>query len=287
MKGRYGQLLNWVILVAGIAGIVYPAFFDERLGLTQILISLFDPKLTLSFAMRWLSVILLCGAAYILITGWIYRNLPISVIWTKLDVHFENPDGSRVRVEREQALRANQPGVTAYFMQCRPTSENGRLPENLITSSVYCGSTNLHDTLELHGNDARGFEITHLFGRALPYRWYMPLIPISWLNREPYNLFGSLKRKVAVRRMSVTYVNEFNVRKPAMNFTAAIYTQHNILINFHLQGENLRNLRARRIKSNGVVEVGFRDQGNIQSIYIDRLQNETLRITWNAAANNH
>jgi hypothetical protein len=281
MTGRYGHLINWAILVAGVAGIIYPAFFDERLGLTQIFISLFEPKPTLGFAMRWLSVVVLCGAAYILITGWIYQNLPISVIWTKLDVHFETPDGSRVRVEREQALRANQPGVTAYFMQCRPTSEKGRAPEHLITASVYCDGIQFEDSLELHGNDARGFEVTHLFGTPLPYAWYVLLTPISWLNREPQKLVGSFKRKIVLRRMSITYLNEFNVVKPAMNIQAAIYSQHNIAITFHMpHGRPLRDLRARRIKTNGVVDVSFRDQGNMRSLYIDRLQNEILRITW-------
>lgn len=214
--------------------------------------------------MRWLSVVLLCGAAYILVTGWAYRNLPISVIWTKLDIHFDAADGSRVRIEREQALRANQPEVSAYFMQCRPTSENGRIPEASISGSVYCGNLNYQDRLELHGNDARGFEVMHLFGAALPFAWYMPLIPIWLLNREPDKLFGSFKKKIPVRRMSVTYLNEFNVAKPAINFMASIYTQHNISVHFHVPAETrLNNLRARRIKTNGVVEVPLRNQGNV------------------------
>jgi hypothetical protein len=207
MKGRYGHLVNWAVLVAAIVGIIYPAFFDERLGLTQIFVSLFEPKLTLGFAMRWLSVVLLCGAAYILVTGWAYRNLPISVIWTKLDIHFDAADGSRVRIEREQALRANQPEVSAYFMQCRPTSENGRIPEASISGSVYCGNLNYQDRLDLHGNDARGFEVMHLFGAALPFAWYMPLIPVWLLNREPDRLFGSFKKKIPVRRMSGSVQN--------------------------------------------------------------------------------
>ena len=60
--------------------------------------------------------------------------------------------------------------------------------------------------------------------------------------------------------MSVTYMNEFNVPKPAMNLQAAIYTQHNIEIQIHMPpGRPLRDLRARRIKTNGVVDVPFRN----------------------------
>lgn len=117
MGDRLKQLVGWVVLLAAIIGIIYPAFFDQRLSLTQILISLADfNNVSIGFLMRWLYVIIVIGTGYILITNWLYRNLPISVIWTRLDLHFDAADGSQVRIEREQALRANQPGVTAYFM---------------------------------------------------------------------------------------------------------------------------------------------------------------------------
>jgi hypothetical protein len=169
MDSRYGHLLNWIVLAGGIAGILYPAFIDERESLTQILISLFEPKPTLGFAMRWLSTFLLLGSAYILLTNYLYRNVPISVIWTKLDVYFVNPDGSEIRVDREQALRANQPGVTAYFMSSRPTSENGTIPEHKIKAKLYSGDIASGEELDLHGTESRGFEILYLFDKPLPY----------------------------------------------------------------------------------------------------------------------
>jgi hypothetical protein len=280
MDGLYGRLLNWIVLLAGIAGIIYPAFIDDKLSLTQILISLLEPKATIGFAMRWLSVALLIGASYILITSWAYRNLPISVIWTNLDIHFENDDGSRIRFEREQALRANQPGVTAYFMHCRPTAPSGKIPEASIKGSVFCNGMKYRDQIELHGNETRGYEVTHDFGAALPYAWYMPLIPMSLLNSDPEKLSSWLKRNVPVKRMTVVYLNEFNIDRPTMSFTASIYTQHNIRITMHRPPNRIPNLKIRRIKSNGVVDVAWRDQDHSTVIFLDRLQNETLRITW-------
>jgi hypothetical protein len=280
MEGRYGRLLNWVVLIGGVAGIIYPAFIDERQGLTQILISLFDPKPTLGFAMRWLSVVLLIGAAYILIVSWAYRNLPISVIWTKLNVHFEAEDGSLVRIEREQALRANQPGVTAYFMNCRPTAPTGIVSGASIKGALYCDNKQYSDRIELHGNETRGFEVTHDFESPLPYAWYMPLIPMFLLNREPEQMMRWLKKKIVVRRLSVSYSNEFNIDRPSMNFHASVYSQHNISICIRRPEGQLPNLRVRRIKTNGVVDVSWRRQENHALIFVDRLQNETLRITW-------
>lgn len=282
MGERLRLLFNWAILVAAIFGIIYPAFFDPHLSLTQILISLVDfHEPTLGFWMRWLSVFVLIGAAYILITGWLYRNLPLSVISTRLDIYFENPDGSSVRIDREQYLRANQPEVTAYYVSCRPTSPNGRIAEDSINCSVYCDGNNFQNDLDLHGTETRGFEVMHSFGRPLPYASYMPFIPRWILNREPERLFRLFRSKVVVRRMSLTYVNEFNVPKPSMSFIAATYPHYNITISIHFPpNHNNRNLRARRIKTNGVVEMQWRRRENVCHIFIDRLENETLRITW-------
>jgi len=181
MEGRYGKLFNWGILIAGVAAILWPAFIDERLSLTQILISLFEFERTIGFAMRWLSVFMILGSLYILITNRLYRNIPISVIWTRLHVFFDMPDGSRVRFERENGLRANQPNVTAYFTSSRPTMPLGRLIRGSITGTVYCDGQRFPDKIRTHGTEAKGFEIIHMFGRPLPYAWYMPLIRTNYL----------------------------------------------------------------------------------------------------------
>ncbi len=155
------------------------------------------------------------------------------------------------------------------------------MPANEITGSVYCGDIQFQDRLDLHGTESRGFEIMHLFGIALPYAWYMPLAPVWALNRELEKLIWPFKKKVPVRRMSITYLNEFNIEKPSMSFIAAVYPQHNNSIHMHFPpGHAARNLQAKRIKSNGVVDVRWRNQGNVFSMYIERLENETLRITW-------
>src|SRR5665213_1296336 len=280
MEGRFGRLLNWIVLIGGVAAILYPAIIDPHLSTTQILISLFEWQWSLGFAMRWLCVALIIGSIYILVTNKIYRNIPISVIWTKLIVHFDTVDGSRVRIAREQALRANQPNVTAYFMTARPTTQTGRMPEDGISGNVFCGDTDYNDRLDLHGDERRGFEIIHLFGQSLPYAWYMPLIPIWLLNRDPQRLFWFLKNKVVVRRISTTYEDEHNIPRPSMSFSATIYPQHNFEISMRCPaGHLLTNIQAMRIKNNGIVDVRARQQTDGTFVlFIDRLQNETLRV---------
>jgi hypothetical protein len=43
MSGQFSKLFNWAIIIAGVAGIIYPAFLDPYPGLTQIFASLFRP----------------------------------------------------------------------------------------------------------------------------------------------------------------------------------------------------------------------------------------------------
>jgi hypothetical protein len=282
MDSRFGRLLNWVVLVGGIAAILWPAFIDEHKSLTQILISLFEFERTLNFAMRWLAVILVIGALYILITNRVYRNIPISVIWTKLHVFFDEGDGSRVRVEREQALRANQTNVTAIFITARPGTPEGRVVRRAITGTVYCANDQFPSRIQTHGTEQKGFEIIQMFGRPLPYSWYLPLFPMWYLNREPEKLWGFLRRMVPIRRLTILYENEFNVPEPSMSFMAAIYPQFNVEIVLHCKpNHDLKNIQVLRIKNNGVVEVSFRSTGaGVHSMYLDRMQNETVRITW-------
>ena len=58
------------------------------------------------------------------------------------------------------------------------------------------------------------------------------------------------------------------------------YPQHNLTICLHRPQGAMPNLKARRIKSNGVVDVAWRNQGDSLLIHVERLQDETFRITW-------
>ena len=73
-----------------------------------------------------------------------------------------------------------------------------------------------------------------------------------------------------------------------MSFMAAIYPQFNVELMLHCQPhQDLKNLQVIRIKNNGVVEVSFRSTSEgVYNMYLDRLQNETVRITWEGSTNN-
>jgi hypothetical protein len=233
--------------------------------------------------MRWLLMLTFLAGCYSFAVGIIFRNIPITILWTNVKVRFMNAEGTRVEITREQMLRANQPGVTAYFASSQPTN-GGIVPHDQIKGSAFCDSHNLNDQIEVTGSPAGKTEMMHIFGAALPYRWFMPLIPASLLNREHKRLPKFLRTYAIVRNHSVVYLNEYNGPKPVMQFatTSGLYHHFNMAIDLDFGPKQVpASLRIRRIQNNGVIDVNFeRKPGNVVGVLIDRMKTETLRITW-------
>jgi hypothetical protein len=282
-KYGFGRIFNILLILGTLIGILEPAFFSENIGLTQIVLSLFEPHWNQQFAMRWLLAIGFSASCYAFIIGMIFRNVPITIIWTNVDVRFTDVEGRRVELHREQLLRANQPGVTAYFSTHTPTS-GGTVPHDQIQADIYCEACNLNDRVDVTGSEQGKTELVHLFGAALPYKWYVPLIPASFLNRDYNRLPKWIRKYVAVRTNVVVYANEYCGAKPVMNFSVVSGRYHHFNMSFQIhfnQRPIPDSLRIMRIQNNGVLDVHFeRRPDNTVSIHLDRMQTETLRIVW-------
>jgi hypothetical protein len=87
-KYSLGRILNIALIVGTLIGILEPAFSHENIGLTQIILSLFEPEWTQRFLMRWLLALSFAASCYAFIIGMIFRNIPITIIWTKIEVRF-------------------------------------------------------------------------------------------------------------------------------------------------------------------------------------------------------
>lgn len=280
-KERAGKIFNVFLILGTVIGILQPAFSSD-VGLTQIILSLFEPQWSQAFLMRWLFVLVFIASSYNLILGMIFKNIPVTVISARIDVRFKSNDGSLVEIQREQLLRANQPDVTAYFSKHVPGQTNGTVPFDRITASAFCESRNLADTFEVYGEEHRQAEVIHKFGQSLPYAWFMPLVPNWFLNRD-YNRIPKFFRKyVVVRRITVFYANEYNVPKPVMDFNVInLYRHFNMYVNINFNGMGYpAAFAARRIKHNGIVDVPIERENNTARIRLDRVRAETLRITW-------
>jgi hypothetical protein len=276
-----GRIFNVVLLLAAIIGILQPAF-SGNVGLTQIILALFEPQWTQEFLMKWLLVLAFGALLYSLIIGIIFKNIPITIIWTRIDVTFNSGDGSDVEIYREQLLRANQPSVTAFFSAHTPS--DGHVPHERITASAHCDAPNFDDRFEIFGRPNSRTEVFHVFPQGMPYAWYMPLIPIWILNRDPQRLPKFIRKNLVLRRNTVAYVNEYNVPKPTMDFSAPFgrYYQHNITWNIMFKDMKIpTGLRIMRIKENGVIEIKPERKG-IDTVIVrsDTIRLERIRITW-------
>jgi hypothetical protein len=282
-KYNFGRIANLALIVGTLIGILEPAFSHENIGLTQIVLSLFEPHWTQQFLMRWLLALTFIASCYSLATGIIFRNIPITIIWTRVQVRFMDEFGERVELHREQLLRANQPDVTAYFSTHSPTS-GGHVPHDQITASVYCESCNLNDRIEVTGSETGKTELVHVFGTPLPYRWYMPLIPAWALNQEYSRLPKFIRRYVVIRRNKIVYCDEYLGPKPVMSFssTSGRYHQFNMQLEVAFHGPVPDSLKIMRIKNNGVIDVhSERRPDNSVVVRLDKMRTETLRISWN------
>lgn len=149
------KLINWALIAGTLIGILQPAFFENK-SLTQIIVSLLEPELSQGFLMRWLFFIAFLGAAYVLIIDLIYRNRPVTVIRTRFEVRHITDDGSTVEIYREQLLRANRPGVIAYFTRHSPDTPTGRIIGSAIIGSIYSEHHTIDSRIEKFGTDTRG-----------------------------------------------------------------------------------------------------------------------------------
>jgi hypothetical protein len=275
---QLGHIISAGLLIGTIIGILQPAYSTD-IGLTQLFMTLFHPGWNQEFLMRWLLVLAFAAAVYMITLQYIYRNTPITVIFTKLSVTFDTAGGAIFT--REQLLRANQPNVTAYISKHGASSPTGRVVLESISASAYCSGWQGNDITELRPSGGT-VEVLHIFTRPLPFSWYMPLIPTWILHREPEHLFKFIRKNVVQRRDEIHYENEFNVALPMMNFSQGLRYQHfNLSIHVNFGAAPFTDFKVREIQNNGLIDLQYEQlPNNVRVVRVDRMTTGTIRITW-------
>lgn len=281
--GQIANIISIVFFIGTGIGILYPAVTDEK-GLTQIIVSLFQPEWTQEFVFRWLLVLMFSCSAYVLIIAYIFRRTPITILRSDFEMKFESADGSRVSINRTQTLRANQPNVTAFYGHHRP--DNGSIPKGGIEANIFCQSCNTSSYLEIFGREDSGLEIMQVFDEPLPYSWFVPLIPVSLLNKKYDDLPNFFKRRLVKRTLKFVYVGEFNVTDPVMRFASGTYPQKCVRFSLEFSKKALpHDVTVRRIRVAGVIDHPIEKNEHIFRTYIPKIQNETILFSWKPAAN--
>jgi hypothetical protein len=281
MREQIWKFTNFVLLISTAIFLLYPAFVDNK-TFTEIAISLFQPSLTIEYISRVLVAFILIGSLYVAIVGTIYRKIPVTSISTDLEIKFLDASGKHVQLARTQILRANQRDVKAYFTTHTPTADIGTIQD--IGASTYCVSGDLKDSCNWHFKKGM-LEVMHVFDEALPYNWFIPVIPVWALSFSYDSLPRFLKKYLIKREFHLTYVDEFNIPKPYAEFEAGPYTLHNFKVTINFSATNLppqNAIKGMRIKNHAVVALhpDYRPTEKKVVFTLDKLSGERLRIEW-------
>lgn len=279
---QFDRLLYWLLFIGGLAGVIYPAFLDHEMSLTQLVLSLFRWDPSFGWFMRWLAAVGVVCSAFILTTHQLYRGTPITAMRTDIRAYFEgqNTPQETMRVDREQFLRANQPRVTAHFSHSIPHEKGATITE--ISAKLH-SDPKISCAVEKRGSPEKGYEIVQNFERNLPSAWYMFLMPPMWFNTDYANLIWPIRKNVVVRKQTTVYRNEFSEAHGEMNFTVNRYPLHHFHFTLDFGDKPIpEHFRALRMRANAIESIPPEPHAskNIASVYIPRVQNETIRITW-------
>ncbi|MHB9446929.1 hypothetical protein ACYG9R_09155 [Mesorhizobium sp. RSR565B] len=283
MWTRLSTLFSGVLILGGGIGILYPAIFDEKIGLTQILISLFHPEMTQSFAMRWLLAFLLFCGFYVVTLTFYNRNRPVTILSADIKATLANNEWSKTIVEGTFVLRANHPNVTSYRTIHSP--DYGTLVLDSMKADVYCEAFPLTSEIELNKMEGDGIELLQLFNKPLPSMWYMPLIPNYFVSRNYDDLPHFLRKRLVKRRTSLSYLDEHNVDLPAMRFQAPNYNfmSMHIVLEFPIDALP-KSLKARRELNGALTDMPIEVVQNLYHVRVNKLaKSEVVRISWKRA----
>ncbi|MER9944452.1 hypothetical protein NKJ70_21325 [Mesorhizobium sp. M0092] len=280
MWNRLSTLLSLVLVAGGGIGILYPALFDEKIGLTQIVISLFHPEMTQAFAMRWVLLFLLFCGLYVIVLTFYNRNRPVTVLNATIKVSLANKEWDQTVVDGTFVLRANHPNVTSYKTTHSP--DYGSLVLETMSADVFCEAFNLTSEVELNKVEGDGIELLQLFSKPLPSSWYMALVPPYFVSRSYDDLPHFFRKKLVKRKTRLTYMNEHNVELPAMRFQAPNYNFMSMHIIMEFPTEALpKLLKARRENNSALTDIPIEVVQNAYHVRVNRLaKSEIIRISW-------
>jgi hypothetical protein len=211
------------------------------------------------------------------------RDRPISVLASEMRVEFLDHTGADVQVSRTQYLRANQPDVTAYYMEAS-TSFGGTIPRDRITHGAFVGRRAIRDHVDIPptSGDTR-LEIAHVFDDAMPFGLVNVLVP-EFLLRFLVARIRIQPRFVVRREIAIHYVNEHGKNDTYYQATADRYVQRNVKVSVKFHPGRLPRiqkgvLEAQLIRRNGIERIYSSVRGDATYEYgFRRLKNERVRI---------
>ena len=216
----------------------------------------------------------------------IYRGIPLQQLTTTSTLRFEDPDGRNVDLTRWRLLRANHPNVRAFATSVSADSP-GRIPEKSLKFTARPIKYE-HQGHQENIGDEKGWEIILTFDEALPYSWYLPLVPSWFLLFAFKNGPKFLKSKVVELETKACFIDDFSRAKPSMELNGLKhYPQQEVKVHLHFHPTRMPSataIKASLIQLNSVTMLDVIDEHLEKdqrfTIEVDRMSDERLRVTW-------
>lgn len=219
------------------------------------------------------------------LVSWRFRKRPFTSLHTDLTITVLDEYGATAKVERDQLLRVNQPGVTAYRSNSSANAPNGKICFDKISCSAKGPSYQDGNKFLVNGTD-KGVEIFQRFGKPLPYNPFFPLIPKFLLKILGTDHNYLINHNIIRRYQSIEYDNEYDIEEPEFNLTI-VRTPHesiNVKMVF-LNGSEPLDVKGFFIQGMGVKDLDIRkDPAESASrsaiVYSVKLRMKTATRVW-------
>jgi hypothetical protein len=107
----------------------------------------------------------------------INRNRPFTILSTELRFEFLDAVGKDLLISRVQYLYANQPDLTAYYMETW-TDFGGTIPKDRVIANARAGNVPIPNHVDIPPTVSTGrLELTHVFDNKMPFTVWNMLIP--------------------------------------------------------------------------------------------------------------
>lgn len=151
---------------------------------------------------------------------------PVSVLESKIDLHFEDSTLATCRVSRMQRLHANQACIEAYHYN--QTAHKGTIDPGRITIDSRINNDRVTKDI-IHRASGKSVEIIERFSRPLPTSWLVTYFP-DRLVTMLHDSLGLFQKVIVTRQMEAFHSSEYDGDSPVFQMKSVRYPVSSITI---------------------------------------------------------
>ena len=218
-----------------------------------------------------------------------FRHAPLTLLASRIELLFKN-GGKETTIRRTLRIRANRPGVTAYFAQMSVDKNDASFADGSFTARLINKVDGDKNKVKLHKiGSNRSVDILVNFDNPLPHSWLLPFIPSFILRFERKHLPGFLRKYVTELVVEATTENEYDGVNNRYQVRSTRYNHQSVEIELDFSADSWRPADAAAIMvvrrlSNAVFEKAAEKHSSKDHCYrveVDGLErDEILSVAW-------